>query len=550
MLSRQVGVRPLSKRLFAEVGSIALLSLCTMYSSLPAAARDTVTAPGDRLFADGKFNQAHDAYAVALKHDPKNVALHIAQLRTLLRLDNERWRDAIAEGKAAVGYAPQNAELHGLYSLALMRGGRPDAAAVEAKKALDLNPNSYYGLVATGRVLIWNEKNEEALKPLRHAVELRPDQPDGYYYLIDAMDVKQRDEAMKLVKAYVKLKPMGHPHDRAIDGYENSLVSKNSIDKVAVRKIERDNADAEIKAADDGSARSIVFTTPIDRHGDDIIVPVTINGAKFRMLFDTGAGHGVTLTEEALSRLKLPALGQSISRGVSGKETSQLYHADNMTIGRQSFHNVVLESMGTQIHDLDGLFGGANFDDCAVTVDFEQNIMTMARGKNAAAPPPAEGNHVMTVPFHNIDGYIVVPIRLADRTEPEWAMLDTGAEGLGVLSLMTARDLAKKLVTGGEDDIVYKEVTVNRRLGVGDSAPSFTALLFRFAVDLALCNNSGAPFFMELQPLYGASMIDEQVSRSFDFHLSALVGISYLTSARRITIDYPHHLLTMELPGT
>jgi tetratricopeptide (TPR) repeat protein len=528
----------------------ALIGMFATVVTLPAGARDAVTAPGDRLFADGKFNQAHDAYAIALKRDPKNVALHIAQLRTLLRLDNDRWREAIAEGKAAIGFAPQSADLHGLYSLALMRGGRPDAAAAEAKRALDLNPNSYFGLIASGRVSVWNEKDAEALTPLRHAVDLRPDQPDAYYYLLNALAPSQRDEALKYIKAYVKLKPKGHPHDWALDGLANTLIGKGSEDKVSKRRIEREGGEADIKAADQGTQRPVVFTTPIDRHGDDIILPVMINGARFRLLFDTGAGHGVVLTEEAMSRLSLPTLGQSLSRGVSGKEVSQIYHADTMTVGRQSYRNVVLESMTANLGDHDGLFGGANFEDCAVTIDFEKNIMTLARGKNAAAPPPAEGNHVMTVPFHNLDGYLMVPIRLADRTETEWGLLDTGAQGLGVLSLITARDLAKKLVTGGQDDLVYKEVTVNQRLGVGNSAPSFTALVFRFAVDLALCQNGGTPFFMELQPLYGASMIDEQISRNFDFHLSAIVGISYLTNARRVTIDYPHHLLTMEFPGS
>ena len=187
------------------------------------------------------------------------------------------------------------------------------------------------------------------------------------------------------------------------------------------------------------------------------------------------------------------------------------------------------------------MIGGAVFEEYAVTIDYDNNKLILSRGKNAAAPKPEEGNHITTVPFHDMSGYIIVPLKLEDREEAEWGLLDTGAGGMGVLSFSVAQDLARKR---HEDEKV--EIHVDQRLGIGTSSTGFDAMVFRFPVDLGLVSNGGTPYFMEMNPIYGATMIDKEVNRDFDFHLSAIVGISYLAEARRITFDYPHHLLTME----
>ncbi|MCW3052705.1 MAG: Tetratricopeptide repeat, partial [Chthonomonadales bacterium] len=59
-----------------------------------------------------------------------------------------------------------------------------------------------------------------------------------------------------------------------------------------------------------------------------------------------------------------------------------------------------------------------------------------------------------------------------------------------------------------------------------------------------------APYHVEANPTIAASIMDTEVSRTFNFQFGALVGIDYLTAAKRIHIDYPHHLLTMEFPDS
>jgi tetratricopeptide (TPR) repeat protein len=504
-------------------------------------AQNSASVMPDTLFAQNKFNQARAAYAAAIKRTPNQVALRLGMIRALLRLD--AWSEAITQGRAAVAAAPQNADAHGLLAMALMRGGQPDAAAAEAKRALAISPDSYWGLVATGRVLLWEDQSQEARKVLTRATTLHPDWPEAWFYRLDTYkDDAVRAEAIQCLRAYVKLAPKGYPHDRALADYADSASYTSVAFKPTTYHPAGPFPATRLQDADEGKAAPISVTFPIERSDDSIIVPITVNGEKFHMLFDTGAADSIALAGGQAESLKLPLLAKSVVRGVSGKEAEGVYKADEVTIGNLKMHSIPIDGMDTDIPPTDGLLGGAVFHEYAVTVDFEKNTMTLTRGKNAAAPPPAPGHHIMTIPFHNEQGYIFVPIKIQGQDTTEWGLLDTGASGMGVLSLIRARELGKK-----QAQDATAEVQVHHRLGVGTSNPSFTALLFEFGIELTLCNTEKPKFFVSMSPIFGASMIDEEINRSFDFQLSAIVGISYLTSAKRVTFDYPHRLLTMEL---
>ena len=98
--------------------------------------------------------------------------------------------------------------------------------------------------------------------------------------------------------------------------------------------------DARIRASDQGEEPPVTFTFPIERGEgssgkDDIIIPMTLDGVKVRMLFDTGAGHAFALGKYPASRLNLPVLAKSGGlAGVNGPpEVSKLHRAERLSIG-------------------------------------------------------------------------------------------------------------------------------------------------------------------------------------------------------------------------
>ncbi len=520
-----------------KVGAVKPLVLAVICALSPRSGR-AAQSPVQDLYQAGNFTKVVGLLGPIVKAHPMQSQARILLIRACLRLDGTKWRDAEALAKVGVQVDPQSAAMQGLLSLAYMRGGRPSLAITAASAALATNPNSYYALVASSRVELWNGDKAKARATLQHAVTLRPKRAMAYYYLLSAMTDHHHENYKSLIDHYIQLHAKGYPHTQlsAALKFDQHWGGRNDDQAPAAKK-----SSADGKVSDNGYSYSV----PMYRQHDDVILPVRIRGVLFHLLLDTGAGDGVVLNSDSAERLGIQPNGQSVEFGASGEEVGKSFDNQTMLVGRQEFDGVSVSTVQRNQGDItDGLIGGANFKHSVVTLDFTHNQLVVSTGPKATAPPPAPGDALMTVPFHYYDGYIFVKVRLADEQHTHWALLDTGCEPVGVLSLITARRLAK-----AQRKDAYAEVRVNQRIGVGTTDTSFSALVFRFAVDLTMKRSAGVPFFMEMNPIFGASLVDSQVSPGFNFQICGIVGIPYLTSARRVTIDYPARTLTLELPN-
>ncbi len=492
------------------------------------------------LFARNRFAQARAAYKEELKRHPGDVTLHIGLIRTLFRLDS--WQEATGEARDLIRIAPESADAHGLLSLCLMREALPDLAQYEAGRALDLSKDSYWGLVAMGRVQLWDSQRDAAQKTLRDAVACHPDWPEAWSILVEASGDDVTEQDLNDIVAYVKLNPKGHPHEQNYEMLATRIAFiRRFLHDPPYRAISP-VTEERLEAASRGEAKAGVFSMPVERQESYVILPIKVDGRDFHVLFDTGGGFELTLDRKAVARLNLQPISNSVVRGVSGAEPTKLYKAEQMTVGDQTFQSIPIEEIGNEIGPFDGIFGVTNLDHYAVTIDFAANRLTLARGKDAAAPEPEAGNRLLTIPFHYLGGDIFVPVKVEGRSV--WAVIDTGADAEAILSLRLAREIALSRGKG-----TSKEAHINARMGIGTSAARQTMLLFHEPVSLALAGNGGQILHYTVKPAYGASPLDEQVSPSGDFEVGAILGISFLASAHRITFDYPHHLLTLELPA-
>jgi tetratricopeptide (TPR) repeat protein len=515
---------------------IALLALRLGLLSLSVA--QAAESP-ESLFGANRFAQARTAYEQAIKRDPRQVGLRVGLIRTLFRLD--LWQEEATATQQLVQMAPNNGDAHGLRSLSLMRQGDPDGAATEAKRALTLDPNCYWGLVATGRVQVWGDEKQEAKAILRRAVAQHPDWPEAWYGLLEAAadDVNQQD--LDDAVAYLRLAPKGHPNTTMVETLPTRMeFMKRFLHDQPYQAI-RPIPEAALEAAERGEQPDAVFTTPVERQESYVILPLKIGDQTFHVMFDTGGGFEITLGKKAMGRLSLPLLYKSIVRGVSGSEPARLYKADEMSVGEQTFRSIPVLGIDSETGSFDGIFGVTNFDHYAVTIDFERNQLRLARGKTAAAPAPTPGNRVVSLPFHYIDGDIFVPVTVEGKHV--WAVVDTGAEAYAILSLRLAREIAAGLKPGAT-----RELPIKGRMGIGNSVTRQTVLAFLKPLSLTVGEADGQPFQTPINPAYGASPLDEQVSPAGDFEVGALLGIDFLSTAKRVTFDYPHRMLTLEFP--
>ena len=408
----------------------------------------------DQLFAQGQFEAARKAYAASA--DP---AAQAGLVRTLLRED--RWDEAITAARAWTAKSPNNADAHGLLSLALIRGGWQEPYADEAKQSLALDPNNYWGLVASGRAADWDGKTEDARALFLHASALHPECPDAWGDLLLVDDDRGHiKEQLTVAQAYVKLNPQGHPHDENAEDARELLAHASDYQAAfesdpPYQHSEAPQGDTANQPATKPGSMTVEFV------GDYAIFPVTINGSPFRLLFDTGGGDDILLDWNAAKRLHLPVIAHSYVRGVSGKEKSDTLKAQTMMLAGLTYKSIKIETAGALEDAGDGILGGDILRDSVITLDFEQRTAALTQGATAQAPATLPGDESISLPFHFYHGALYV--QLALNAVPVWTLVDTGAYDTQ-LSLRLAKQQLKSVP---KEDV--QSGTYHGKRGVGNT---------------------------------------------------------------------------------
>jgi tetratricopeptide (TPR) repeat protein len=527
----------------------APVSLSSAQAAPPRKASATPTATSlataDRLFTQSRFAEARDAYRSLIKRTPRDGMAHVGLLRTLLRLD--RWEEAVAAGDAALKVIPASArqirgDIAGLRSLALMRGGRPDDAREAAVAARKLHPESYWALVASGGVAVrWDEDHTAAGKWLRHAVALRPQEPEGWLTLSGVYDAEnEAGGGAKAVQRYLALKPKGHPHQDYIASIELSIKSSEEYRKALPRDVEpfamlKPMPEADLqKMVKSGGAYSV--TVPIEFEDDEIVLPTKINGQTYRLVFDSGGTDEIVLSETSAKGLNLKPAGQFLSGGIQGTEKSTTYIAETLEMGEMTLGPVEMTAVADGAGKTDGEFGGSILARYCLDFDLTKRTLTMRRGAPVTPAKAGFQGRTLTLPFHYMEGKIMLPLWLGN--DRFWAMVDTGAT-TDVISGRLARHL-----TSGLHENIYREGTIDRRMGYGQSAKKLRYKAFLRDYTLT-CD---VPQFPALHYKEGLilSALDEVISPQFDFEMGMIVGWTTLSRFQRIIIDYPNQVLTLE----
>ena len=507
------------------------LSLPLVLLLVSAARADAPSlASADAAFAAGKFDQARKSYASLVKSDPKSAPAYTGLIESQLRQD--QWREALKAAQAAVAADPKSADSHGLLALAEVRAGEPEAAGEDAKLSLSEDKDNYWGLVAAARVANWNGHDKEGYALFQSATTLHPERPDAWLGLIQTQnDSTTSEQDLAVDNHYLSLKPFGHPFDLTTPYILNTVTNETGY----WRSFHDDKAFHLSK--DDAKQESYTAVFPIQREGNFVLVSVSIDGKPFHLLFDSGAGE-ILLTKNAAKRLALPVLAKSYVSGMQGRASAALLRADTLSLGSVTLNSIPLHVTDGYAGPGDGLFGGTILHDCVVTLDFSSSIMIVSRGpsaKHLALPHSS----VSSTPLYFYDSHLFVSTHAGTRRI--WALVDTGAE-TDFFSLDLTHGLSAD--TPKAD---WREGSFDSREGIGDSAMSVDYCLTPQVVTLAF-DGSSPPATLTQNGLIGQSSLDHQLSPGFDFEVGMMLGVPVLAQHSRVTIDYPHRLLTFEDP--
>ncbi|CEK16728.1 Tetratricopeptide repeat/Aspartyl protease [Chthonomonas calidirosea] len=526
----------------------ALCGLCIGVSpaawSFPGAAPPSVkTSPTaqspdpEKLFLQNQFEAAAKAYRQAIQRAPQQIGLRIGLVRTLLRLD--RWEEAISEAEAAIRQDPRNADAHGILACALLRAGEPDHAQDEASRSLQLDPKDYWGLIAQGRLYEWNGDDARARTLLLQATDIHPLWPEAWYYVVDEASNKDTLGLSDFVDlaSYLSLCPKGHPNTLTMEALPSHLpLLRRLINRTPFEPI-APISQSQMKAVETGGVQS--FTVPVKLAGNYVVVPVQIGDVQARLMFDTGGGADITLSSALADKLQLPLISRSLIYGVNGKEPTRIYLAPSMQMGTETFATIPIETSSSLPGNFDGILGVSAFTDYVITIDYTKKTLLFARGKDAKAPPPEPDDYSVTIPFHLQEGDIVV--RTLFNAQPTWSLVDTGADAEGLVSLHLARLLQQKMGANSA-----RELQIQGQFGIGTSDTHQKVIVFREPLTLQIESQEGTPLKWQINPAFGADLLDSQINPAEDFEFGGLLGTGFVASAKRATIDYPHRLLVLE----
>ena len=160
---------------------------------------------------------------------------------------------AVADLQKAIELDPKLVSAHSIYGRALMEAANPDEAQKAFRAELSINPNDFDSNLYLGVFLKDEQRYDEALPYLQHALEVRPGDP-GAQYQIAAVHLAKGDfsdaqrELEELVKAspdfleaHVSLATLYYRLKRKEDGdRERAIVTKLTAEKQA-----RESADAK-----------------------------------------------------------------------------------------------------------------------------------------------------------------------------------------------------------------------------------------------------------------------------------------------------------------
>ena len=149
---------------------------------------------------DSKFGQAHSLLSFALMHQ---IFLGVAD-------DNERTlTTAERHAKEALKFDDRDSLAHEMLARILCLRGSYDEAILEAKRAVDANPNSASALFALGLMCHWGNRPAEGLDAAEHAMRLSPKDPRFFHFLTLTgsilCEIGRTDEGLEMLRQAASL---------------------------------------------------------------------------------------------------------------------------------------------------------------------------------------------------------------------------------------------------------------------------------------------------------------------------------------------------------
>jgi Tfp pilus assembly protein PilF len=199
-------------------------------------------ADADVLYVSANFHMKAWNDAIYRIYQKAPSSYRVDQLSAEVFESQNKYPEAVAEYRKAIGKNPQAINLHYRLGRAILQQSHDPAMLEQARKEfeaeLSLNPSDAVAEYQVAQILTAERKKTEAASHFERAAELRPDFPEALIAVARLRsDAKHYDDAVRLLERAVKLQP------RAEIAHYNLMLAYRNAGRAADAQREKDELD-------------------------------------------------------------------------------------------------------------------------------------------------------------------------------------------------------------------------------------------------------------------------------------------------------------------
>lgn len=505
--------------------SLAAIAICSVagLTSFATPLKDKAGNRAHRAMRDGDFGAAEKIYREMLS---KNVHDNEARLGlSLALLKQHNIQDAYDHAARVIIADPLSARAHALLGAAILAAGAFRESVEEFRTALSLNPDESVAVGGLAMIDFYENRSDLAIRGLRRASSLDPDEPDYVFNLGQAAARRERyKEAADAYERFLAIAPKTDADRRAR--------IRGLIDFLRYLGLQKSLYDL------DGASRTAVtFEAPDGRP----VLLVRVNGEKtpLRFVLDTGSGMSV-ISETTAKRLGLrPVARGGLARAVGGPGRFEIVYGflDSVEIGEVEIKHVpvYIRHFYDNKTPVDGYIGVSVISKFVTSIDYSDRSFTLSREKVTAAPDLWKNTATtgslavlngIEIPLRTTSsGFLSGEVRL-DNNEKFWNfIIDTGAS----VSVVSEELAAEDHVSG------YQQADLMRVYGAAGITENVKTLILPRVMLGELTQEKINAAVLDLDP----------VNETAGFRQSGILGANFLKHFR-VTFDFQRGIIRLE----
>ena len=435
-----------NRTLRLAVGSLAAFAICLTLCVVTAAATvsgDKSRSRAERALREGEYALAEQIYRELLSKDAHDNDARLGLSFALLKQRN--LQDAYDHAARVILAEPLSSRAHALLGAALLASGDFRNSVEEFRTALSINEDEALAIAGLAMIDFYENRLESAIRGLRRASALSPNEPDYIFNLGQAAARNERyKEAADAYERFLLVAPKTDADRRArIHGlieFLRYLGKQGSLYLLA------------------GGNRTVL---PFEASDTRPILLIRVNGEKtpLRFVLDTGSGMSV-VSEETAKRLGLrPVARGGMARAVGGGGRFEILYGflSSIEIGNVRVENVpvYIRHFFDDKASVDGYLGLSMISKFIASVDYGERTFTLVRQRQSdvdlwstvyrsdsgavkSLAPVVSG---MAIPLRTTSsGFLSGEVRLEGIDRPLNFIIDTGASVSVVSEKLAALD--------------------------------------------------------------------------------------------------------------